>query len=135
MRFAILAVTALATVSCVASPAAAAGRKQMSDRQMLALDPLTRIEQRCNAQAMVVVGREHAGMRPDELVAYAYEDPKIEGTTIAATGAAVRSKGTWFHLSYVCTLTANGLDVVSFRHSLGAAVPRSDWSAHYLVGP
>lgn len=135
MKFVILAMAVLATASGLAPATAAGSRKQITDREMLSLDPLTRIEQRCNARAMGEVGREHAGMKPDELVAYAYDDPKIEGTTISATGAAVRSKGTWYHLSYVCTLTPNGLDVVSFRHSLGAAVPRSDWDDHYLVGP
>lgn len=99
------------------------------------LAPEARIEQRCNVRAMGDISREHAGFAPDELVAYAFADPEtdLEAATIRAPGAAVRSKGEWYHLSYRCQTTPEGLDVVTFSYVLGEMVPRSEWEAHYLV--
>lgn len=99
------------------------------------LAPEARIEQRCNVRAMGDISREHPGFAPDELVAYAFADPDTDlaAETIRAPGAAVRSKGEWYHLSYRCQTTAEGLDVVAFSYALGEMVPRSEWDAHYLV--
>ncbi|MEP9379808.1 DUF930 domain-containing protein [Aquabacter sp. CN5-332] len=102
-------------------------------KEILLLAPNVRIEQRCNAKAMGVIGREHHELHPDELVAYAFADTVIKGDTIRAPGAAVRSGGKWFRLSYTCETKDEGVDVVTFQYSLGAVVPREDWDAHYLV--
>lgn len=103
--------------------------------QMLKLAPSARVEQRCNARAMGDVGREHPGMRPDELVAYAFADPQIDGATVKAPGAAVRSRGTWYRLSYDCETADEGLTIRSFKYVLGEPVPKKDWAEHYLVEP
>ncbi len=100
---------------------------------MLHLSPATRVEQRCNARAMGEIQRQHQGMRPDELVAYAFADTKVGADTVSAPGAAVRSAGHWFRLSYRCQTSADGMDIRSFSYELGKEVPRTDWSAHYLV--
>lgn len=105
-----------------------------NSEQMMMLDPSERIEQRCNARAMGDVGRDNRGMKPDELVAYAYRDPVIKGAKIKAQGAAIRSGNTWYHLAYDCETEHDGLDVKSFSYKLGAAIPTSEWSGHYLVG-
>ena len=102
-------------------------------QQMLKLSPETRVEQRCDARAMGAVQREHKGFRPDELVAYAFADPVLRGSKISAPGAAVRSNGKWYRLSYTCETNAEGLEVISFAYQLGAEVPRGEWDAHFLV--
>ncbi|QIB36098.1 DUF930 domain-containing protein [Ancylobacter pratisalsi] len=102
---------------------------------MMMIEPSERIEQRCNARAMGDVGRDNRGMKPDELVAYAYGDTVIKGARIKAPGAAIRSGRTWYHLSYDCVTEHDGLDVKSFSFKLGAAIPTSEWSKHYLVAP
>ncbi|WP_248310428.1 DUF930 domain-containing protein [Bosea sp. 117] len=114
---------------------AAARDKGVRENEMLELDPTARIEQRCNARGMGEVGRDHRDMKPDELVAYAYKDTKITGSTIKAPGAAIRSGSTWYHMSYQCETTADGLDVRSFDYSLGDAIPKDEWGQHYLVAP
>jgi len=101
--------------------------------QMMKLDPMTRVEQRCDARAMGIVGREHKGYRPDEFVAYAFADPVIRGIQIKASGGAIRSGGKWYRLAYVCETSSDGLEVKSFSYQLGAEVPRSEWDTHYLV--
>jgi hypothetical protein len=104
-----------------------------NDEQMLSLDPQTRIEQRCDARAMGVIGREHHDFRPDEFVAYAFADPVIHGHAIVATGGAIRSRGAWYHVAYHCDTSDNGLRIQSFNYTLGGMVPRQQWADHYLV--
>lgn len=119
-------------IAGIAGVSSADARSSRTD-QMLKLDPATRIEQRCDARAMGIVGREHKGYRPDEFVAYAFADPVMRGTQIKAPGGAIRSAGRWYKLSYVCETSSDGLDIKSFSYQLGAEVPRSEWDAHYLV--
>ena len=125
----------LAGLMTVASVAASAAAPRNNDAAMLKLDPSARIEQRCNARGMGVLQREHKGMRPDELVAYAYANTAIEGGRIKAPGAAVRSGGDWYHLSYTCQTANDGMDVTSFSYTLGAVIPHAEWGDHYLVAP
>ncbi|MDI4657751.1 DUF930 domain-containing protein [Xanthobacter autotrophicus] len=103
------------------------------DAAMLHVDLPTRIEQRCNARAMGMVGREHSDMQPEETVAYAFADPQLGEASITAPGAAIRSHGHWYHLSYTCHTSADGMDVESFSYTLGGDVPRDEWSTHSLV--
>jgi hypothetical protein len=125
----LIAFVALALVATTSQGRAANPRLQ----QMMKLSPETRVEQRCDARAMGAVQREHKGFKPDELVAYAFADPVLRGSKISAQGAAVRSGGKWYRLSYTCETSADGLDVISFAYKLGAEVPRSEWDAHFLV--
>ncbi|WP_018387433.1 DUF930 domain-containing protein [Ancylobacter sp. FA202] len=106
-----------------------------TDDQMMQLEPSERIEQVCNTRAMGELQRGQKGMRPDELVAYAYRDPVVKGAKINAPGAAVRSGGTWYHIAYECETAHEGLDVTRFHYTLGAAIPTSEWAGHYLVAP
>lgn len=117
-------------VFLLAGPAVAGAHR---DDMMLHVDMATRIEQRCNARAMGQLGREQKGMRPEEVVAYAFADPKLGKESISAPGAAIRSRGHWYHLAYQCRTSADGMEVEDFRYQLGAEVPRDQWEAHSLV--
>ncbi|GGF53759.1 hypothetical protein GCM10007301_11520 [Azorhizobium oxalatiphilum] len=124
-----IACAVLATVATV--PALA----RSNEEALLRLAPSARMEQRCNAKAMGTIGRERKGMRPDELVAYAFADTKLKDGLILAPGAAVRSRGKWYRLSYSCQTADNGTQVTTFTYTLGSEVPRDQWSQHYLVPP
>ncbi|CAA0101918.1 Uncharacterised protein [Starkeya nomas] len=126
---------ALAVVLLVQIAGALPAAARSPDQQMLLLEPSERIEQRCNARAMGEVGRGNKGMKPDELVAYAYRDPVIKGAKIKVPGGAIRSGSTWYHIAYECETANDGLEVTAFSYKLGAAIPTSEWSAHYLVAP
>ncbi|MGQ3674545.1 DUF930 domain-containing protein [Xanthobacter sp. TB0139] len=89
------------------------------DPMILRLSPSERVEQRCNAEAMGEISRKHRNMRPDSLVAYAFSDPKMSEASINAPGAAVRSRGRWYHLSYSCETSADGTAVRHFAYHLG----------------
>lgn len=124
----------LVLTALVGVPPAGAKARSAAE-EMLKLDPSARVEQRCNARGMGEIGREHKDMHPDELVAYAYANTKLNGEHLAAPGAAVRSGSTWYHLSYSCETANEGMDIKSFSYKLGTAIPRSEWDEHYLVAP
>lgn len=124
----------LVAAAAILLPLPAAARSD-NDAIMMHVARATRLEQRCNQKAMSTIQQENKGMRPDELVAYAFGDTRLKDDTIHAPGAAVRSRGHWYHLSYTCTTTDDGLDVRKLDYKLGSEVPKSDWSAHYLVPP
>ncbi|GLK81998.1 DUF930 domain-containing protein [Ancylobacter defluvii] len=114
---------------------AAGGQAKTTAEQMLMLDPAARVEQRCNSRGMGEIEREHKSLHPDELVAYAYANTKLNKQHLVASGAAVRSGSTWYHMSYSCETAHDGMDIKSFSYQLGEAIPRSEWEAHYLVAP
>lgn len=122
-----------ACIAIIASPALAKPNHKSAEDQLMKLDPQTRYEQRCNSRAAGIVSREHKGFNPDEVVAYAFADSKLQGTVVTAPDGALRSRGKWFHVSYVCKVSDDGLKVEQFSYKLGDEVPRAEWDKHYLV--
>ncbi|UXM95647.1 DUF930 domain-containing protein [Bartonella sp. HY329] len=100
--------------------------------QLNKLDPQTRIEQRCDIEAMNRLGKEKT-WRPDKVLAYAFSDPIMSKHTVKAKGAAFRSGGKWYRLSYICKTQDDFLTIKSFEFKTGDPVPRQDWDKHYLV--
>ncbi|WP_439618452.1 DUF930 domain-containing protein [Shinella sp.] len=113
-----------------ASPALAIDARLRS--QLEKLTPEERLEQRCDMEAMDQIGDGKGGFRPDKVIAYAFGDPKLDGTTIKTRGAVFRSKGEWYRLSYKCEASADRLEVNAFKYKVGDVVPHEDWAAHYL---
>lgn len=101
--------------------------------QLKKLDPATRLEQRCDVEAMEVIGRSEPGFSPDKVLAYAFAEPSIKSQSIIAKGAALRSRNQWYHLSYICKTASDRMTVLSFKYKLGKVVPHDQWDAHYLV--
>ncbi len=114
---------------------ASSAAKKRLDAELLRLDLSTRIEQRCNKHAMDAVRREHRPMDPDEGVVAAFGEPEEDGSRLHADGAAIRSRGDWYHLGFDCVTSADGLDIKAFRYFLGPPVPRTEWREHNLVTP
>ncbi len=121
-------VTALCTLA-LAAPAFAIDARIRG--QLEKLTPEERLEQRCDMEAMDRIGGTD-GFRPDKVIAYAFGDPKLDGTTFKTKGAVFRSKGEWYRLSYKCEASADRLEVNAFKYKIGDQVPHEDWAAHYL---
>ena len=100
--------------------------------QLEKLTPEERLEQRCDMEAMDRIGGAKGGFRPDKVIAYAFGDPKLDGTTLKTRGAVFRSQGEWYRLSYKCETSADRLDINAFKYKIGSQVPHEDWAAHYL---
>lgn len=100
--------------------------------QLEKLTPEERLEQRCDIEAMDQISDGKGGFRPDKVIAYAFGDPKLDGTTFRTKGAVFRSRGEWYRLSYKCEASDDRLEVNTFKYRIGDVVPREDWAAHYL---
>ena len=125
-----IALCILALAPLVASPAMALDARIRS--QLQKLTPEERLEQRCDIEAMDKISDAKGGYRPDKVIAYAFGDPKLDGTTFKTRGAVFRSGGEWYRLSYKCEASADRLEVNAFKYKIGDMVPREDWASHYL---
>ncbi len=118
-------------LAVIGGASAAEPSDNVRNRTLLKLELGTRMEQRCDARAGGEVTRHHPGFRPDKVIAYAFSDPQKKGTEIFAPGAIVRNSGRWYHLSFRCKTSPDGLEIVSFEHTLGAEIPGWDMSQLY----
>lgn len=101
--------------------------------QLEKLDPATRLEQRCDVEAMERITREQNKFSVDKVLAYAFSDPVTKKNAIKADGAAFRSREHWYKLSFVCKTDEEHINIVSFRYDIGDEVPQDQWDKHYLV--
>lgn len=86
-----------------------------------------RMVQLCDLKAMDQIRRWRTDFQPERVVPYATAQEKITGTTIAANGAAFRSRGNWYRLKFRCELAGDGESVVGFEFLVGDLVPRTQW--------
>jgi hypothetical protein len=100
-------------------------------RQLNALAPDERREQRCDMEAMDQI-RSQGKFRPDKVIAYTFSDPVEQGNQLKAPGAVFRSAGDWYRLKFKCETADTGLKVISFDYKIGGKVPREEWDKYYL---
>ncbi|MBO3759333.1 DUF930 domain-containing protein [Ciceribacter sp. L1K23] len=101
-------------------------------RQLEALTPEERLEQRCDMEAMDRIRKEQDGFRPDKVIAYTFSDPEVADNRIKAPGAVFRSGGDWYRLKFKCETGPRQLTVKSFKYQIGSIVPREEWQEYYL---
>lgn len=129
-RIGIIVALSVGLAGAMIVPASALSEGAIS--QLKKLDPQTRLEQRCDIEAMHRLRRE-TRWQPDKVLAYAFSDPVMTKTSIKAEGAAFRSHGKWYRFSFSCKTASDYLTVTSFDYKTGDIVPRKNWDAHYLV--
>lgn len=100
--------------------------------QLMKLDPETRLEQTCDTEVMFRINREHPKFRVDKVIAYTFGDTVSSGDSFKAPGAALRSRGQWYRVKYVCITGPRHLDAHELKYEIGPVVPRSKWQKHYL---
>lgn len=128
----VIAAAACFFAPIVASTGAVAMSRQEKS-QLEELDPQTRLEQRCDLEAMERISREEHRFDVDKVLAYAFADPAFSKNGMRTNGAAFRSREHWYRLSYSCQTDAGHINVTSFEYRIGEEVPQSQWAAHYLV--
>lgn len=114
----------------LAAPAATAETRFERSLKMLA--PTERLEQICDYTAMKQIGAARNGLRPDRAVGDARAQTVIDEDSIEAKGAAFRSHGKWYALSYTCTATPDHMKVLSFDYRIGPAIPEDKWASYGL---
>jgi Domain of Unknown Function (DUF930) len=124
----------LASALVVAPPLAApsAALEAAIVKGLRELDLSARLEQRCDIEAMTRIAKDKKGYTPERVVAGATADTKVEGDLLEGAGAAFRSKGKWYKLSYVCKTSDDHMDVLDFNYEIGAPIPESDWEKYGL---
>lgn len=101
-------------------------------RQLEQLEPEEQLEQRCDIEAMSRIRSEQSGFNPDKVIAYTFSPPDVDGNSIHASGAVVRSRGKWYRLKYQCETGEKHLKVKKFDYEMGALIPRNEWQKYYL---
>jgi hypothetical protein len=97
------------------------------------VEPKTALEQICDFEAILQIGRIETDFAPDSVVAYAMHETQTSKDLILADGAAFRSHGRWYNLKFKCRISARQQRVMAFEFVVGDAVPRAEWSEHALA--
>ena len=116
----------------LAQAAVADERMERLERSLQMLAPGERLEQLCNYVAMQQIRQDDKNFRPDRTVANAAAEPREKGDTIEAKGAAFRSRGKWYALSYTCSATPDRSAVTAFRYTVGGEIPETKWAGYGL---
>jgi hypothetical protein len=96
------------------------------------LDPATRHEQVCDAEAMARIGKDRNPYRPDRALTGAVRAAKVTGTVLEGTGGAFRSGKEWYRFSFTCRTTPDHMQVLSFAYKIGEKIPESEWEEYGL---
>ncbi len=121
---------ALIALALTAAPALAIS--QRIEDELDQLDPEEKLEQRCDVEALGRIDDARKDMSPDKVIAYTFAPTTVTGTTMEAPGAAVRSGGRWYKLSYRCVAARDEIAIKSFSFKLGDEIPRDSWDRLYL---
>ena len=117
-------------VAAAVSPANALDARMKAG--LLALDPETRLEQRCDEEVADRIAQEDKRFDPDKVIAYAIEEPKQDGDEIRTRGGAFRSKGEWYHVAYKCLTAPDHIQILSLRYKIGDKIPEDEWDQYNL---
>ncbi len=118
--------------AAAASPSPASALDSGMKAGLLALDPDTRLEQRCDAEVADRIASEDKRFDPDKVIAYATQEPKQDGDEIKTRGGAFRSKGEWYHVAYKCLTAPDHIQVLSLRYQIGDKIPEDEWAQYNL---
>jgi hypothetical protein len=127
-------VLALAIGAAMVIGTQAAATDARLERSLQLLTPSERLLQLCDYTAMNEIRKDKDArhFRPDRTVAGAISEPQLQNDTVTAMGAAFRSRGKWFAVSYSCTGTSDHMKIVSFHYKIGAEIPMTKWAAYGL---
>lgn len=127
----ILSLFSMAVAVFLSAPAMA--MTALEKAQLEKLDPATRLEQRCDVEAMERISQDERKFSVDKVLAYAFSDPEASKNTIQADGAAFRSRDHWYKLAFVCKTDDEHINITAFDYEIGDEVPLNQWDTHYLV--
>ncbi|HWK93940.1 MAG TPA: DUF930 domain-containing protein [Pseudolabrys sp.] len=122
---------ATAFLISLAAPNAAIAEAKL-ERTLKLLMPTDRMAQLCDATAMSRIRKDMGKFRPDRAVANATIDIVIAGNSLEAKGAAFRSHGKWYALTYSCLTNDDHLKVLSFDYKIGEEIPQEKWAGYGL---
>ena len=101
-------------------------------KQLEQLSGTTRFVQACGLQALIEIGKDKDGFRPEHAPVDALAQPKVKGDTMTGDGGALRSGDAWYQFSFTCVTTPDHLKVTSFTYKIGKLIPEEQWLSHNL---
>lgn len=113
------------TLFALTAPADAADERLL--RNLRKLEPATRLEQVCDLEAMTQLGKR--GIAADRAKSDVISRPQYKSGTLTANGAAYRTRGKWYQLSFTCKANPDVLKVTSFDFKVGKEIPPAKWPA------
>jgi hypothetical protein len=93
------------------------------------LDPAERAHQACAIKGLDTLRREKRLPQADRMKTGVAGAAVFDGASVTAKGGAVRAKGRWYALKFVCKVTADQMEATSFSYELGSEIPESKWEA------
>ena len=96
------------------------------------LDPVTRLEQLCDLQAMKRINKDRNPYHPDRAKADVISHPRHNKNVISGNGGAFRSGGRWYQFSFTCKGAPDRMSVESFSYKIGKEIPKSKWAEYGL---
>ena len=117
--------------ACLTIPQAIAADARF-EKTLQRLAPEERLEQLCDYTAMTEIRKDGGNFRPDRALASAMAEPIVIQDRLEASGAAFRSRGKWYALTYSCAATPDRMAVVTFKYTVGAEIPEAKWAAYGL---
>lgn len=127
----LLIVGALALVSG-AGPGQGATYEKRLRQQFERVELQTRLEEVCDTEVMLQINREHSEFVVDKVIAYTFRSPVQKNDRLVADGAAFRSRGKWFRLSYRCQTGPRHLDITELKYQVGDEIEHKFWRRFYL---
>jgi hypothetical protein len=124
------ALIAAAVLAVGILPAAAFTKAETDQLKTISGD--TRLIQACTLEGLLKIAAEQKGMRPEHVIIDALSPASIKGDKLAGNGAAVRSRGKWYQLSFSCLTSPDHLEVSAFDYKVGEAVPEAKWAEFNL---
>jgi hypothetical protein len=121
------AVLILAQTIFFLAPAAAMDKRFAASLKRL--DPMTRLEQVCDLEAMNRISRDANPFHPDRAKTDVLTHPVHAGDTIKGAGGAFRSKGKWYAFSFTCKGSPDHMRVLAFSYKIGNLIPESKWAS------
>ncbi len=112
--------------------ATSAAAETQFERSLLKLAPTERLVQVCDYTAMQRIRKDDRSFRPDRVIADGEKDPTFNKNTVTANGAAFRSRGKWYALTFHCVAAPDNLKVLSFSYKIGGEIPEAKWAAYGL---
>lgn len=81
---------------------------------------------------MFLINRTEKAYNVDKVIAYTFGDTVISEDGFQAPGAAFRSRGKWYRLSYDCMTGPRHLNALTLHYNIGEKIPREQWQDYNL---
>jgi hypothetical protein len=114
------------------SCSSALGYASTLEEALKKLGPEERAHQACVIKGLDTLRRDRHLPQADRLKTGIAGAAVFDGTVVTAKGGAVRAKGHWYALKFICNVTNDQMKATSFTYELGQEIPETKWEAYGL---